>query len=723
MTELQLPTFYYHDHFMEMLSAVEQNYAHVLQQDHTVFIRKFRNLTRSAQCLFIRMANRRGHIFHRTTLAYAEIDHEIALVELHEQSFARGVSGHDFHAVLQSLDKDALVGLARHIADETARPSWTKARLTAHLAQVASFAHLQDHLDLSPYVVRLHAETLDFLLFLYFGRTFQDLKSFALRDLGIVAVNGTASVSARFIGAEEAEACFTYSRLLACLTSREAYEQAASSLTDGPAPTEYAELMKARLAAKLGQYFEKAAAPERAIVAYRTVDSPECNERLVRLLYNAGQQAEAKSLLERMIDDPGSDQEYEFAADFYARKFQGQRIGACTSLLRNSEAITIDEIYRNSPEIGAAANFRRDGWTAYWTENGFWHVLFGLLFWDELFGSNAILHSGFDRLPRCLTDRSFAGLYEMQIAAKLAALRDGAAAPSLEQTFAAHHGKPNGLIAWEGLDIAPILDCLEHASGVALTTMMHGMAQDFAGYRDGFPDLMLCKPERVRFVEIKAEGDAIRRNQLTRLRQLSRAGFDAAICRVDYRYDPEQTYVVVDIETTGGRASSHRIIEIGAVKMRNHEVIGQWHSMIDPECRIPAFITGLTGITDAMIAGAPRFADVADDFAAFMEDAVFVAHNVNFDYGFIAEEYQRLERRFRHPKFCTVANMRRHYPGHASYSLGTICKTFDISLKNHHRALDDAHAAARLLSLINRKREAVQDNRHVSSDTLLNQSA
>jgi DNA polymerase-3 subunit epsilon len=79
---------------------------------------------------------------------------------------------------------------------------------------------------------------------------------------------------------------------------------------------------------------------------------------------------------------------------------------------------------------------------------------------------------------------------------------------------------------------------------------------------------MLAKDGSLRFMEIKAEGDVVRRNQLTRLRQLEMAGLHAEICRVDYRFDPEQDYVVVDIETTGGWGSSDRITEIGAIKIR-----------------------------------------------------------------------------------------------------------------------------------------------------------
>jgi DNA polymerase-3 subunit epsilon len=134
-------------------------------------------------------------------------------------------------------------------------------------------------------------------------------------------------------------------------------------------------------------------------------------------------------------------------------------------------------------------------------------------------------------------------------------------------------------------------------------------------------------------------------------------------------------------------------------------VIGEWHSLINPQRPIPANITRLTGITNEMVRDAPLFAEIADSFMQFMGDAVFVAHSVNFDYGFIAREYERLERRFRFPKLCTCASMRRRYPGHKSYGLGALCEGYGIPLESHHRALCDARAAAELLHLINRKRE------------------
>jgi DNA polymerase III subunit epsilon len=80
------------------------------------------------------------------------------------------------------------------------------------------------------------------------------------------------------------------------------------------------------------------------------------------------------------------------------------------------------------------------------------------------------------------------------------------------------------------------------------------------------PDLMMDKDGAISFLEVKAEGDVIRRNQLTRLRQLGNAGITANIARVDFRFDPEQDYVVIDVETTGGWANGDRITEIGVVR-------------------------------------------------------------------------------------------------------------------------------------------------------------
>ena len=386
---------------------------------------------------------------------------------------------------------------------------------------------------------------------------------------------------------------------------------------------------------------------------YRLVNAPDCNERIVRLLYASGRKDEAKSLLERMIDDPGSDDEHHFAADFYARKFDGQRAGPALSSCGRAARSSLMRYTGAIQKRAVAGVLRREQFEVHFAENLLWHNLFGLLFWEELFESGQ-LHSGFDWVPHCLKDRSFARIFEQQIAAKLAAIRERKALPLILKPVAAHWGKPNGIFGWHHIDIEALKNLLTSEMRKLLRPSLSLMSRNFKAMRDGFPDLMLVRNDQVSFAEVKAQGDAVRRNQLTRLRQLQSAGFEASIIRADYRFDPEQVYVVVDIETTGGWGASDRITEIGAVKVQGHEVIDKWHSLINPQRSIPASITQLTGITNEMVRDAPVFAEVADSLMAFMGDSIFVAHNVNFDYGFIRQEFSRLDRRFHFPNSAPV---------------------------------------------------------------------
>ena len=245
---------------------------------------------------------------------------------------------------------------------------------------------------------------------------------------------------------------------------------------------------------------------------------------------------------------------------------------------------------------------------------------------------------------------------------------------------------------------------IDHAPADAIGAILRRICEDYRNARYGYPDLMLIDQSGPRFVEIKAEGDQLRRNQMLRIEQLRAAGFRADVIRVRWILDPAQDYVVVDVETTGGRGDAHRVTEIGAVKVRNGEIVDRFQTLLNPQRTIPPGITRLTGISAEMVADAPYFVDIADEFETFMQEAIFVAHNVDFDYGFISREFARIGRTFRYPRLCTCASMRKLYPGHKSYSLAALSRTFDIPLKQHHRAMCDAEAAAELLLMINEKR-------------------
>ena len=219
-----------------------------------------------------------------------------------------------------------------------------------------------------------------------------------MRDLGIIRTNKQTSFSARFTDAEEARACFHYTQLLDRLEvpARAIYQAATYAILEGPpCPTEYAANIASRAAHRAGLFFEKAGDIDLAEQLFRAGSSPECHERLARLLYRKGEEAAAETLIRQMIDDPASDDEFVFATDFYARKFGGRPTALCTDLLRSARTITVDDTHRANPKSGVAAVMRRQGWTVFFAENRLWLTLFGLLFWDELFQSGQ-LQSGFD---------------------------------------------------------------------------------------------------------------------------------------------------------------------------------------------------------------------------------------------------------------------------------------------------------------------------------------
>lgn len=162
-------------------------------------------------------------------------------------------------------------------------------------------------------------------------------------------------------------------------------------------------------------------------------------------------------------------------------------------------------------------------------------------------------------------------------------------------------------------------------------------------------------------------------------------------------------YSIVDIETTGGHASGNRIIEIAIFRFNGKRITGRYHSLINPEVRIPGFISSLTGITDEMVCCAPTFRQVADDIFDFMKDTIFVAHNVNFDYTFVKKEFAALGKKIEMNKLCTVRASRKIFPGLPSYSLGNLCGQLRIRIKDRHRAEGDAKATVTLLKMLLQK--------------------
>ncbi len=156
----------------------------------------------------------------------------------------------------------------------------------------------------------------------------------------------------------------------------------------------------------------------------------------------------------------------------------------------------------------------------------------------------------------------------------------------------------------------------------------------------------------------------------------------------------------MDIETNGGSLKNSKITEIAVYRHDGEKVVDTFITLIDPETHIPPFITQLTGINDDMVVGAPKFYEAAKQIIKITEDAIFVAHSVNFDYTIIRAEFKKLGYDFTREKLCTVKLSRKLIPLQPSYSLGKLADSLGIKINGRHRAAGDAEATVKLFEIL-----------------------
>lgn len=146
----------------------------------------------------------------------------------------------------------------------------------------------------------------------------------------------------------------------------------------------------------------------------------------------------------------------------------------------------------------------------------------------------------------------------------------------------------------------------------------------------------------------------------------------------------------VDIETTGMRSSYDRIIEIGILRVEDNKLVKTFHSLFNPQTHIPPEITKLTGISGGDLENAPSFRSMKDEIMETIQDCIFVAHNVRFDYSFLMNELRRENVTFASKHFCTVRLSRLLYPHQPRHNLDALIERFGLTCASRHRAFDDA---------------------------------
>ena len=155
--------------------------------------------------------------------------------------------------------------------------------------------------------------------------------------------------------------------------------------------------------------------------------------------------------------------------------------------------------------------------------------------------------------------------------------------------------------------------------------------------------------------------------------------------------------VFLDLETTGGSPRADRVTEIALIVIEAGTETMRWSSLVNPGCAIPPDIQWLTGITNEMVADAPRFAEVAAAVQARLDGEILVAHNARFDYGFLKGEFARLDITFSAKTLCTAKLSRQLFPQHHRHNLDTLIERHQLQIPNRHRAMGDTEAIVQLM--------------------------
>ncbi len=148
--------------------------------------------------------------------------------------------------------------------------------------------------------------------------------------------------------------------------------------------------------------------------------------------------------------------------------------------------------------------------------------------------------------------------------------------------------------------------------------------------------------------------------------------------------------IFLDLETTGSTATYDRITEVGLIEVDHGHFVREWSTLVNPGTSIPPMIQTLTGITNDMVATAPRFDEIARELYEALDGRVLVAHNARFDYAFLKNEFRRLDKFFSAPVLCTVKLSRKLFPQHSRHNLDTLISRHNIECDARHRALGDA---------------------------------
>jgi len=546
-----LPEGYYVDNFEVLLETVEERYADLLGDIEWAFLERFRDLSLPAKRLYVRLMSRKGPLFRRDRLSYAEIDSvDAAADELEEAGLIDRAPDTEAETLLPLLLRGELVDAVSETFASGPSAGARKDSLMVLLAGLLDPIALRRAIDERIDVIRVrHLDTVWVLRLLFFGNSRQDWTEFVLRDLGVVRYETyeLRHDQRRFSTRQMLDDTLWLKRCRQTIDRCLACGEVDEGLASADAMLERLELLDPSVRSRadpilnhVGRFLERQGDLRAALRFYQQASAPPARERQIRVLAKLGRIAEALQRCEEIAADPRDETEVVFARKFShrLRRQRGEPIPPLARRRRPQQRMVLVKKEKVSVEQLVLEALAAQGRSGFFAENWLWKSLFGLAFWDIVFSPvQGAFHHPFQFGPTDLYSPGFRPSREAAIRDRLDSLEANPdPGPDLMRIYEEKKGIANHFVGWPE-DLRPSLElALSRLTGRHLAWVFDRLSRDLRRYRRGFPDLFVLRDVEPGFelLEVKAPGDQLRPEQTAWIDYLNDGGIPSGIQRVDW---------------------------------------------------------------------------------------------------------------------------------------------------------------------------------------------
>ena len=533
-----LPQKYYHQYFMEVLAFVKKYSTHLMGPEEELFILDFNKLSIDAQCLFIRLSNRKGPYFRLDKLNYNEISSiETTTKELEFSGFIS--SEFDVNEkIFEVFTRAELKATYKQL-------DWGKQTKKDAIIQLNEMQSHNSILTQFPLIEVIRQEALEFIKMLYFGKYKKQMTEFVIRDIGYIKLEtlDETQFTPYFESRKEALAAFELYKLSSLVRSalKEINAIAIHNTLVMIPWKKYLLSLKTHqigdpLLLLMGKQLEREEAYKLALNYYQLAKKHPARERQIRILNRLGEVEKAKSLAIDVMKEQWNASEYLFAKDFLSKK--NIRIKRSTSKkLKEATCIEVPFVANQSIEDAALQFYKNLGFNGIHGENYLWKNLFVLILWDQIFDQSiGVYHNPIQRGASDIYTKTFYEKRKDAILKNLKSFRSKKSMiKSLDKKFEEKYGITNPMIFWNSKIKQHLIQLILNLPFQALKKILIEMSKNLKDNSTGFPDLFVWKDKKYHLYEIKSPNDHLSSQQLFWLNFMQSLGIQAKIIRVHYK--------------------------------------------------------------------------------------------------------------------------------------------------------------------------------------------